>query len=93
MRPPPRLHPAEPASHQREQVIKPGNPRHEVIIGQHEPDNTGSQITKCCCRNSEAPPLTAEITGSAGASVQVSASSQLTAVAVGGHRGAGHNGE
>ena len=28
-----------------------------------------------------------------GASVQVSASSQLTAVAVGGHHGAGHNGE
>jgi hypothetical protein len=38
MRRPPRLHPAEPASHQRERVIKPGNPRHEVIIGQHEPD-------------------------------------------------------
>ncbi len=42
---------------------------------------------------SEAPPLTAELHGSADASVQVSASPQLRTVAVGGHHGAGHHGE
>ena len=35
----------------------------------------------------------AEITGSAGASVQVGAISQLTAVAIGGHRGSSRDGE
>ena len=43
--------------------------------------------------NSEAPPRTAELCGSVGVSVQVSASSQLTAVAVGGPHGAGRDGE
>jgi hypothetical protein len=49
--------------------------------------------TKSGWSTSEAPPLTAELPGPLGASVQVSASSQLTAVAVGGHHGASHNGE
>ena len=51
------------------------------------------KVTKSGWSNSEAPPLTAELHGSACASVQVSASSQLTAVAVGGHRGSSRDGE
>jgi hypothetical protein len=31
----PRLHPEEPASHQREQVIQPRDPRSKIIISQH----------------------------------------------------------
>ena len=48
--PPPRLRPGEAAGHQREQVIKPGNPRRKIIIRQHTPDYTETGITKCCCR-------------------------------------------
>jgi hypothetical protein len=39
-RPPPRLHPPEPAGHRREQVIKPRNPRSEVITSQYTPSYT-----------------------------------------------------
>ena len=45
------------------------------------------------CSASEASPLTAALRRSAGASVQVGAASQPRAVAVGGHRGSGRDGQ
>jgi hypothetical protein len=47
-----------------------------------QPLATHGRSLKCRCSTSEAPPLTAELHGSVGVSVQVSASSQLTTVAV-----------
>ena len=81
------------------------SPRHHLLIRRHlktgelafhycfVPEGQPGQLPNGRCPTSEAPPLTAELRGPLGASVQVSASSQLTAVAVGGHHGASHNGE